>query len=1042
MKLSELIKSKIVFMWFLIAIWFIVWISTFLSIPKEPDPSIDLPMYVVNTVYPGWDPETIRQQISNKLEDEFKSISNVKKIESVSSFNVSTLIVEFYESKEKSDAINDLKTSIDSVQSDFPEGTLFPVIKQVSPSDSPIYIFSVVWNYVNKILYEKSQILEESLKWVQWVSEVNVIWEPEKNINIEIDYEKLNSYNLDITYVAQVLQNAYLKVPADKKLLSNSLYSYEVTTYNTKDIDTLIKDTLNLDILNTNSRRVKLSDIWKVYFEEKVDDQKSYILELEPSLDKNYTSYNAISFQIKMTPGEDLEKIIKEILVILDDFKEENTDLKIFEIESKWEQIDDMFWTFISNFRQTWVLILIFVLVFVWFRPSLAITITFPLVYLFVFIGLDMLWYTFNTIVSFSLVLTLWIMVDNLIVITEWIIEQYKAWEKNYWRALQKALDKFLIAVLAWTATTIVMFAPIYSWVSWMMWQYIRPLPVTITVTLVISLFVSAFLLPVVLSKFVKKDGWFKKTKWTIYLEKKAEKLWRFINHTLTTKKHSLWVVLLTWWALIWAFTLVGTWIVKSDFMPATDEDNVWVNVKYDSWISLGQNQEYSTILWEELVDYFNEKYPGHIKYIWLDLGTLKTLSAVAWASAWVSDNQSNFTLKFISWDDREVKSFVISEELQEYFNNVLKKKYSFIQDIYMVSWMSMSWWKPVWFYLVWDDILKLNDYYLSIKPELEKVHWMYNLSSNIEYTNWKIQYFIDPNKAKEYWISPTQWAYLLMGLKNSEYTPNWIKITEFSEYDKDAIDLNLFVKQSWDIQNLKVWSNYLENIIVSKQLQPELKSYQSIDAKMALFIEADKFADVPLGWISAEIEKIINDNKVPDGVKFRYNSNIEDQQSSMSELWTSFWLWIMFMLIVLVLQFNSIKYTIIILSSTILSFSWVLFVLPIFGLPLSFPAQLWLFWVIWVWVNNAILYMEAYIEDRNSWKEFKTSLVDAVKSRFISIFLTTATTVTWLVTLALKDEMWWSLAVAFIWWLLANVFIIFIYLPNLLHIFDHKEKK
>ena len=181
MKLNELIKSKKVFMWFLIVVWFVLWWYSFLTIPKEPNPATDLPMYLITTIFPGWDPETVRLQVSNKLENEFKSISNIKKVQASSNYNVSVVIAEFYEAKSKNDALNDLKAWIDAVKWDFPDGVESPTVKQISPNDSPIYTFSVAWNLLNKTLYERTKNLEDNLKSVQWISDVDIIWKPNKN---------------------------------------------------------------------------------------------------------------------------------------------------------------------------------------------------------------------------------------------------------------------------------------------------------------------------------------------------------------------------------------------------------------------------------------------------------------------------------------------------------------------------------------------------------------------------------------------------------------------------------------------------------------------------------------------------------------------------------------------------------------------------------------------------------------------------------------------------------------------------------------------
>ena len=128
-----------------------------------------------------------------------------------------------------------------------------------------------------------------------------------------------------------------------------------------------------------------------------------------------------------------------------------------------------------------------------------------------------------------------------------------------------------------------------------------------------------------------------------------------------------------------------------------------------------------------------------------------------------------------------------------------------------------------------------------------------------------------------------------------------------------------------------------------------------------------------------------------------------------------------------------------IVLTSTILSLIWVIIFLAIFELPLSFPAQLWLFWVIWVWINNSILFTDLFSTKEQ--KNIREDLANTIKERFSAIFLTTFTTISWLITLAVKDELWWSLAVAFIGWLTINVAIVLIYLPAFFFLITKQKK-
>lgn len=1033
--LVKIIQNKLTFLWLTIIMWFIIWISSFLSIPKEENPSVDLPMFTVTTVNYGWNPETIESQITDKLEDEIKSLKLIKKIESVSNFNFSTIIVTFEDDKSIINAKSDLKDVIDKVSTQFPDDVLTPYVDQISPNDVPIYSFWVVSDSISKNIFDSAESLEDSLKSVEWVSEIIITWEPNEKISVYLDYEKINNFWINISQVYQVLSSIFVNEPVDKKDIWWSLYSYEITTFS-KDKDELLEQITNTDIINIDSRSIKLRDIAEVYLEENSESQKSYIL-------NNSNISNTISFDVKASAWSDIEKIIASIQEQTTSWEEKNPTMSVVETYSKQADIDSMYWTFVSNFRQTGITIFVILFLFIWGRISIWVTLTFPLVYFFTFIVLKFLWYSFNSVVSFSLVLTLWIMVDNLIVITEWIV-----WEFNenkdikFWWAVWNAIDKYMWSIISGTLTTVVMFLPILFILTWTVWSFIAPLSITIGFTLIISLFVSIFLLPVILNKVLPESVW--KAEWilTKYLEKTWNWISKFSSKLILNKFIALLTVIFFWWSLFFSFFLVWIWLIQQDFLPQTDKDNIFINIKYPLGYSIDKNSDATNdILWE-VEKYLDTNYSWLVDFIYINIWNVYSSNATWAASNPTADYQSYLNIKLIDWSERNISSIEIAENLQEYINQTIKPKFPFVKDISNVVIGWLAWGKEIWFYIIWENIEEISDYLDLVTPEIKKIPWIFNFFSNYEFTNGKISYFIDSNKVNRSDFPLSSVIQLFSSIENSDYIPNGITLHNFTELSDDTIPLKLYTNYEWNVEDIKIWENFISSITTQRNLEPELKNIQHIDWKIQLSFEADKKADVALWGVTTQINKILESYPLPEGLEFRYNSNIEDSNSAWADLWSAFWVWILLMFFILVYTFNSFKYSIIILTSTILSFIWVVLALILLDLPLSFPAQLGLFWVIWVWVNNAILFINWYLSEKDLWTELKESLIKTVRSRFMPIFLTTSTTIAGLVTLALKDELWWGLAVAFTGWLILNVFIILVYTPAILFLVEKKKQK
>lgn len=106
-------------------------IQALFTIPKEAAPSVNVPYYSVLTLYPGADPKTVDEQVTDKLEKKLKTISLVKKITSSSSYNISSITIEFYTNKKDVDAVNDIKAAIDQTMGSLPADVKTPTSRKI-----------------------------------------------------------------------------------------------------------------------------------------------------------------------------------------------------------------------------------------------------------------------------------------------------------------------------------------------------------------------------------------------------------------------------------------------------------------------------------------------------------------------------------------------------------------------------------------------------------------------------------------------------------------------------------------------------------------------------------------------------------------------------------------------------------------------------------------------------------------------------------------------------------------------------------------------
>lgn len=1003
-------------------------IFSILTIPKEAQPSIDIPYYFISFTYLGADPSSIEEQVVIPLEQKIKSVNGIDKITSSCYYNFGTILIQFNESKSDIDATNDLKSAIDQVYSTLPSDVSYPMLKKTDISDTPVYSFSVAGNLPTQVMYETLKPLEDQIKSVAWVSDVNIVGKPVQEVKLTFDEQKLAVLDLDFAMIVNQLKWAFVKFPVDKKNVAGKLYSFEVINYET-NLTWLVEQVKNYDLLNIAGKAIKLKDVATVYIWYKQQEKKSFIVSDINSSD----TQNALSFQIKKSPNYSVDTFVDDLKNVVTQYSKTVPTLTFVETLSQKESIQKTYGLFIENFRETALLVFCVILLFLGFKSSWLIMISFLIVYLANFIYLKAIWYSFNNIVSFALILVLWIMIDNLIVITQWIVVGLQKYAGNIREAIADSLKNYGKAIFFWTMTTIVIFVPLYFGLSWIIGSYIKAMPITIISNLAISLVVTMFILPVLALFFFRSWSVYVSSPSLSFLERTGVKFGNRYHRNNQSRSWSRWVIFAFLAFFVWALLLLPLGIVKFSFMGNIDSNNVWMNLKYSPGISLSDNQIYTSKIAKATLKYFQTVMSGMVKDISIDLWQWASLQ---WAGG-AGNNVSSFTIRLVDTTQRNKKSFQIVEQIQNELLVALKEKYLFLQDASIFTSQAWGWsGKPISFSIVGDDYQEINEYVQKILPAIKAIPGVFNVGISIEYTNGKIIYVLDENKAKSFGISSMSSITSLLALKNAGYESNGVKIKEFSDFGSDTLSLNAFLFTDLPIDQTKIGKVSLDQIIMRKELQPEINAITREDGKRNISIQADKTNSAALSDITVAIEQVIKNNPLPDGLEKTSWWDIASQNQSSTDLSKAMLIWLVLMILVLIIQFNNIKYAIVIVSSVFLTIWWTIVILALTWYDLTFPAMIGIFWVMGVWVNQALIHLEDFkyfYEDK--WMSVVDSFQKSIAERFVPIFLTKTVTIIGLIILALKDELFWSMAIGFIWWLIVSFFITLLYIPSLMNL-------
>ncbi len=481
---------------------------SYVTIPKEASPSIEIPNIVVTTIYPGASPDDIESLITQHIEQEIQAITGIKEIRSTSTEGVSTIIVEFDPDVSIDEAFSKVRDKVDLAKSDLPSDVEEPIVSEIDFSQFPIMTVNLSAPYSLTRLKDVAEQLEDDLESISTVLEVDVIGALEREVQVHVDVNLMNGYNLTFLDIAQAIRDENTNLPGG---------SIDVDEVNwLVRVDGEIKDPAEIGdfvIDSPDGRPIYIRDVARVEFG--FADRTSYsrlsVRQVEQS-DGSLLVYPkdaqtllpVISLNVKKRAGENILETVSEVRVVLDSFPfPSGTEVIVTGDES--ENVRDLIKDLENNIISGLIFVVLVLLFFLGVRNAVLVGIAIPMSMLLSFIIFQALGYTLNFVILFSLIIALGMLVDNAIVIVENI---FRFREEGYERfdAACRGTREVASAVVASTATTVAVFAPMMFWPG-IIGEFMSYMPLTLIVTLVSSLFVALIINPVFTGIFVRLEG-------------------------------------------------------------------------------------------------------------------------------------------------------------------------------------------------------------------------------------------------------------------------------------------------------------------------------------------------------------------------------------------------------------------------------------------------------------------------------------------------------------------------------------------------------
>lgn len=481
-------------MYVLITLILFLGASAYFSMARENFPEIKETKIYISSVYPGNTAEDIEKLITDPIEDQLKTVSNVVEITSTSQEDYSIVVVEFDENITVEAAKQKVKDEVDSetASEDWPTfngAKVEPNIFDLSMSEEmPILNINISGDYPVDKLKEFGEFLEDEIESLSEIKQVDIRGAQEKEVEVAVDIYKMMAAQVSFNDVINTISNENMTLSAGNLISSGQRRTIRIIG----EIDTP-EELDNFVVKSEKGNSIYLKDIAQVTFKD--EDKTTYAREFGDPV---------VMLDVKKRAGQNMVAAAEQVQDIVDDAIENTfpSDLTVTIANDQSSktigQVDDL----VNNIIFGIILVVTVLMFFLGFKNALFVGFAIPMSMFMSLMILNLLGYTMNTMILFGLIMGLGMLVDNGIVVVENVYRLMQEEGMSRIEAAKKGIGEIAFPIIISTATTVAAFIPLGLWPG-VMGQFMIYFPVTLSVVLGSSLFVAIFFNSVLVSQFM-----------------------------------------------------------------------------------------------------------------------------------------------------------------------------------------------------------------------------------------------------------------------------------------------------------------------------------------------------------------------------------------------------------------------------------------------------------------------------------------------------------------------------------------------------------
>lgn len=953
-------------------------IYSYLHIPKEDKPEVKLPNIYVLVTQRGISPEDARKMIIQPLEIGLQGLEGVKQVTAYAYDGAAAINIAFLAGVDADKALNDVRNKVNDTIPKLPRSSDRPIIKQIDLSLLPVINVVMVGNLSQReMLYLARQTRDQILK-IPSVRDVNIAGAIDEAVQIIVKPETIERYKLSVDYLQQVISSNNLLVTAGTLQKSDGEFVIKIPS-----LVNNFSELLSFPVFSSNGKVLTLGDVATVKRDFK-----------DINMIARANGRSAVVLEISKRSGENIIQTVEHTKYVISEMQKywPNGIEVIYANDTSrhtMEQVHELE----NGILFAGLLVLIIIIIAVGAKSALLIALSLPVSFFICILIMDICGYTLNIVVLFSLILTVGMVVDDAIVVTEYAdrkLIEGKSSEESY----LEAAKRMFVPIFTATLVKIVVFLPFLFWPG-VLGQFMKYMPITVLIIMTNSLVFALLFQPAIGSMIMRNHKKVSEKELRAILAAESGKLSditgltgkyvKILQKLLLNPKR---FVLSIFGLMIVTIVIFIKFSVGVEFFPKIEPDNATVVVRAAGNLSIWQKDDIMREVEEKIF-----KFNNYVKVFYTKVGAVNNSRQLP------EDTIGTIAIEFSDWQNRDKASVLFEKMLKETtnINGVIVQMNE--QRAGPVSG------KPIQmniFGITNDLAMKFAE---KMKNAMQnEIPGFKDINTSLPIDGVEVNLKVDRELAAKHFLSTNDIGNMLQiatgGLKISTCRLNDL------DYEVDILirlpEANRLVSKLSDLRIVNANGDILPlNKFVKQIYQPKVNQIQRVDKADVITIDAD----VENGYlVNNQLHKLQEwiKNNSETGVRIDFKGDSEDQQETATFLRNAFILVLAVTFLIMLTQFNNFYDATVVMSAVFLSITGVLLGLLITGRPFGIVmCGIGIIALAGIVLNNNILMVDTFHHLQKNGHGVMEAIVRAGAQRARPIILTAAAAVLGLLPMA-----------------------------------------